>query len=408
MMDLLSERSGARYNDRPRRDPSPVPSLMAIYLIVLTCALIHAGFGGAKVALPLHALHLGVDAFTVGVMMALWALCPMLIALYVGKLVDRVGARVPMLAGAIGVAVAILVPFVFPGMVGLYVMALAVGTAFQFFFVPIQGITGALGGPEDRARNYSLLAIGFSIASFLGPLIAGFSIDYLGYRMAYLVLAVWVAVAALLLFFKGHLLPRAPATGAQSKKSSSFDLLRDGRLRDALVASGLISIAWDLYLFYFPIYGHSIGLSASVIGMVISAFALAVFAIRVVLPRLVRQWSEFQILLYAIGFAGAVFLLFPLFRDPWLLAAASFLLGLGCGVGQPMSMSLIYGLAPPGRASEGAGLRVTFNHFTHLVVPLAFGGIGTAFGFGPVFVSCSALLIGSSWYGHYTGRRNKP
>lgn len=379
---------------------------MAIYLIVLTCALIHAGFGGAKVALPLHALHLGVDPFTVGVMMALWALCPMLIALYVGKLVDRVGARGPMLAGAIGVAIALLVPFAFPGVAALYVMALAVGTAFQFFFVPTQGITGALGGPEDRARNYSLLAVGFSIASFLGPLIAGFSIDYLGFRMAYLALAVWVIAAAVLLYFKGHLLPKAPAsTGAEEKKSSSFDLLRNGRLRDALIASGLISIAWDLYLFYFPIYGHSIGLSASVIGMVISAFALAVFAIRVALPRLSQHWSELQILLYAIGFAGAVYLLFPLFHDPWLLAAASFLLGLGCGVGQPMSMSLIYSLAPPGRASEGAGLRVTFNHFTHLVVPLAFGGIGTAFGFAPVFVSCSALLIGSSWYGHYTGRR---
>jgi len=50
--------------------------------------------------------------------------------------------------------------------VALYVMALAVGTAFQFFFIPSQGITGALGGPEDRARNYSLLAVGFSVASF--------------------------------------------------------------------------------------------------------------------------------------------------------------------------------------------------------------------------------------------------
>jgi MFS family permease len=381
---------------------------MAIHLIVLTCALIHAGFAGAKVALPLHALHLGLDPFTVGIMMALWALCPMLIALYVGKLVDRVGARVPMIAGTLGVAAALLVPFFFPGVEALYIMALVVGTAFQFFFVPTQGITGALGGPQDRARNYSLLAVGFSIASFLGPLIAGFSIDYLGYRSAYLVLAAWVAAALLLLVVKGHLLPKARVQdGEKPKRSSSLDLLRNGRLRDALLASGLISIAWDLYLFYFPIYGHSIGLSASVIGMVISAFALAVFVIRVALPRLARRWSEFQILLYAIGFAGAVFLLFPLFREPYLLAIASFLLGLGCGVGQPMSMSLIYSLSPPGRASEGAGLRVTFNHFTHLVVPLAFGGIGTAFGFAPVFVSCSALLLGSSWYGHYAERRVK-
>ena len=379
---------------------------MAIYLIVVTCVLIHAGFAGAKVALPLHALKLGVDPFFVGTMMALWALCPMLIALYVGKLVDRVGPRMPMLCGTVGVMAALLVPFFFPSVIGLVVMALAVGTAFQFFFVPTQGITGALGGPEHRARNYSLLAVGFSIASFLGPIIAGFSIDYLGFRQAYLMLAAPPFVGVVLLWFKGGLLPKAAVgAGDGQKKTSSFELLRIGRLRDAIIASGLISIAWDLYLFYFPIYGNSIGLSASVIGLVISTFAAAVFAIRIALPGLSRRWTEFEILLYAIGFAGLVFVVFPFLQNPFQLAAASFLLGLGCGVGQPMSMSLIYSLSPAGRSSEGAGLRVMFNHFTHMVVPIAFGGLGTLFGFAPVFVSCSALLVGGSWYGHYNERR---
>jgi len=131
-------------------------------------------------------------------------------------------------------------------------------------------------------------------------LIAGFSIDYLGYQPAYLMLAACPLLAFILLWFKGGMLPvAAVATKEAGKKSSSFDLLRDGRLRDAIIASGLISIAWDLYLFYFPIYGHSIGLSASVIGMVISTFAAAVFAIRVALPAMTRRWSEFQILLCA-------------------------------------------------------------------------------------------------------------
>ena len=380
---------------------------MPIHLIVVTCVLIHAGFGGAKVALPLYALSLGVDAFSVGVIMALWALCPMLIALSVGRLVDRVGPRVPMLAGTVGVTAALLVPYFFPGVASLYILALVVGTAFQFFFVPTQGITGALGGPEHRSRNYSLLAVGFSIASFLGPLIAGFSIDYFGYETAYLMLAVCPAIAVVLLWFKGGMLPKAAITaGGEQKKSSSFALLRIAKLRNAIIASGLISVGWDLYLFFFPIYGHSIGLSASAIGVIISMFAVAVFVIRVALPVLARKWSEFEILLHAIGFAGAALLLFPLFQNPYLLAVASFVLGLGCGVGQPMSMSLIYSLSPSGRASEGAGLRVTFNHFTHLVVPLAFGGIGTAFGFAPVFLTCSALMLGGSGYGYWIERRS--
>src|ERR1043166_8040390 len=126
---------------------------MPIYLIVVSCVLIHAGFGGVKGLLPLHALSLGVDPFSVGVLMALFAVCPMMIALYVGRLVDRIGARRPMLWGSIGVVLALPLPWPLPGLPALYALALLVGTAFQFFFVPTQGITGALGGAADRARN---------------------------------------------------------------------------------------------------------------------------------------------------------------------------------------------------------------------------------------------------------------
>jgi hypothetical protein len=62
-----------------------------------------------------------------------------------------------------------------------------------------------------------------------------------------------------------------------------------------------------------------------------------------------------------------------------------------------MSMSLIYSLAPEGRASEAAGLRVTVNNFTHLVIPLVFGSLGTAFGYAPVWLANSALLGVGGW-----------
>jgi hypothetical protein len=41
-----------------------------------------------------------------------------------------------------------------------------------------------------------------------------------------------------------------------------------------------------------------------------------------------------------------------------------------------------------------------------LVVPLAFGAVGSAFGFAPVFVSCSALMLGGSSYGFWVERRS--
>jgi len=121
-------------------------------------------------------------------------------------------------------------------------------------------------------------------------------------------------------------------------------------------------------------------------------FALATFIIRVALPRLIKWTNEKEVLTYAILFSAFASLLFPFFRSAYALAAVAFLLGLGLGCGQPMSLSLMYSLSPSGRASEAAGLRVTVNNFTHLVIPLFFGAIGSAFGFFPVFVSNAAML----------------
>ena len=68
--------------------------------------------------------------------MALYALCPMLLAVYIGKLADRVGPRLPMLMGTAGVAVALLLPPLFPGLAMLYVMALLMGLLSISFLSP--------------------------------------------------------------------------------------------------------------------------------------------------------------------------------------------------------------------------------------------------------------------------------
>ncbi len=56
-------------------------------------------------------------------------------------------------------------------------------------------------------------------------------------------------------------------------------------------------------------------------------------------------------------------------------------------------MNLIYNLAPRGRTSEAAGIRVTVNNMAHVTIPLIFGGIGSALGFTAVFVSNAVVLF---------------
>lgn len=63
---------------------------MTIHLIVLMCLLSHSGFGGSRVAISLYALDQGATQVTIGILMALYAVCPLLLAVHVGRLADRV------------------------------------------------------------------------------------------------------------------------------------------------------------------------------------------------------------------------------------------------------------------------------------------------------------------------------
>lgn len=366
---------------------------MAIYLLALTCLLNHAAFGGSRVVITLYALELGANPFTIGILMALYAICPMLLAIQVGKFADRVGARLPMLIGTAGVLVGLLLPVAFPGLAILHVSTFVLGCTFHFFFVTVHGIAGFIDGVEHRARNYAMVSLGFSAASLIGPMTAGFAIDHIGHLPAFVVLGAFTLVPLAMLIWKSGFLPPAKGSTAQQSGTSPLDLWRIPKLRGAFIASGILSAAWDLFQFYLPIYGHGIGLSASAIGMILGVFALATFVIRTVLPRMARRWTEAQILTGAIFVAALAFALFPVFRDAIALALVAFLFGLGVGCGQPMSMSLIFASAPAGRSSEAAGLRVVVNNVMHLFIPLLFGSVGTAFGYAPVFLSNAVLLV---------------
>lgn len=369
---------------------------MAIYLIVLLCILNHAAFTGSRVVFSLFALDFGASSLGVGVLVSFYALCPLLLAIFAGKLIDRVGARLPMTLGTLGLGIGIALPVALPSLATMYCAALLLGSSFMFFFVAVQGVTGAVGAPEDRGRNYSLLSVGFSIASFIGPLIAGFSIDHLGYRQALLVISGCIVCSLLALWRGGYLIPRPAQNKNAGAGQSVLDLLRIGPLRRIFIASGFMSGAWDLYNFYMPVYAHSIKLSASAIGMILATFSAATLVIRIFLPRMLKNHDEVRILTVAIFVAGIAYFLFPFFENPWMLGAISFLLGLGLGTGQPLSMNLIYNLAPQGRTSEAAGIRVTVNNLAHVTIPLVFGAVGSALGFTAVFIANAVVLFGGA------------
>jgi len=375
---------------------------MTIYLIILLAFLTHVGFAGSRLAVPLFAVDQGGTPFVVGTAVALYAAFPVVLALPAGRMMDRLGFKIPLVFGTTGVFTALALPLVWPSMGTIYVTASLIGLAFMALvaIVNFRGVGDA--APAERARNFSLLSLGFAMANFSGPLLTGFLIDQVGYRWAFGALALPLVPAIIISALGSRWIPHVHSK-TESAHGGMFDLLKIRALRNTLIASGIVSGAWDVYQFFMPVYGRSVFLSATAIGVVMSAFAVAIILVRVLLPYVVRHAGEVQLLTYAMFVAALAFCLFPLFESAWMLAAVSFLLGLACGCGQPLSMTLVFNASPKERTGEATGMRITVNQLTHVSIPLLFGVVGSVAGFSAVFLTnAGGLVLGGrlSWRNH--------
>jgi MFS family permease len=375
------------------RTPDSQRSLAALILLGIAN---HAVLSGSRVAVSLAALAQGATPFTVGVLVSLYAVLPMLLAVPAGRFCDRVGARRPMLVGCVLIAAGASLPVLFAGMPALYASAALLGVGFMVFQVAAQNATGELGG-NNRAQSFSLLALGYSVSGFLGPLAAGVVIDWRGFATAFALFASVPLVPLAVLAVAQLGLPGPHPAAVPGRRGAFLELLRHPTLRRVFAINALLAVAWDLHTVFVPIYGARLGLSASRIGMILSSFAAATFVIRFAMPTLARRVREQQVLTAALFVAGGVYLLFPFARSAPPLALLSFCLGLGLGSAQPMVMSLLHLHSPPGRMGEAAGVRMALVQSMAVAVPLVFGALGTSVGVGPVFWSVGAGLAASGF-----------
>jgi MFS family permease len=351
----------------------------------------------------LFALQLGASAFTVGSLVACFALLPMFFSVFAGRLIDRVGPRGPVMIGLALIAIGATLPFLHPSIGILYVSAPLIGTSFMLVHIAMNSVFGAYGTPEERAVTFSWLALGFSISNSVGPLTAGFAIETFGHAGAMLALATLPVIALVLLWRRKRPLPR-PVHAPRPRGQGVLDLLRVPTLQYTLIASGLLNMGWDIYSFLMPVYGSQIGLTAGTIGIIMSTFAFATFVVRAVLTQLVRHVRPWVLISTAMAVAGVAYFLFPFVESVPLLMALSFLLGLGLGASQPVIMALLYEASPHGRQGEAVGIRTTMLNISQTFIPLASGAISAALGMVPVFALISLMLLGGAWFARSRNR----
>jgi MFS family permease len=364
---------------------------------------LHAPMAGLRMAASLQALREGYSAWAVGVLLALFAAAPVLLALHSGRLADRWGYHRPVRL-AVGLTVfgmALAVGSTWVQGHGHFLLLCAAasftGSGANMGMLTIQRAAGlAARDATERVRIFSWLAIAPSFANVIGPVAAGLVIDAAGFPAAYALLLL-MPLATWLSARRVPPVPPQPLPVGDEAQRTAWDLLRVPGMKRLLVINWLLSMCWDVHGFAVPVLGHERGFSASTIGFILGTFTLSVSGVRLVIPLIAHRLDETIVLRAAMLGTAAVFVAYPLAPSPWLMGACAVLLGLTLGCVQPMIMNTLHHLTPDGRHGESLAFRSMAINSSSTVMPLAFGVAGTAVGAAGLFWAVAGAVGAGSW-----------
>ncbi|MCG7343399.1 MFS transporter [Sporosarcina sp. ACRSL] len=374
--------------------------LRNVLLIVLGFQLV---INATRPIITLSAYDMNASVLEIGLLTASFAALPLLIAIKAGKIADAIGDRLPVILGLLGMAIGMLIPYVFESIWSLFASQILVGTSNIFIALSLQNVLGNHATKENRDYYFSMFTLAVAAGAFVGPVIGGYLSEHFSHSAGFLVSMIICILLIAFAFYIPVVLKEQPAEKVSLR--SSLQLVKDPLIQKALFSSALVLYSKDIFVAYFPLYGTQIGMSTSTIGWILSIQGLAMMIVRFILPKLLQVMDREVVLFSSILLAGSSFLIFTLSNNVILFAVFSCLMGFGLGCGQPISMTTTYNASPKSRTGEVLGIRLMTNRLSQFIAPIFFGAVGGWIGIVSVFYVSGAFLIGGALV--MNPRRNK-
>ncbi|RZK75144.1 MAG: MFS transporter, partial [Rhodococcus sp. (in: high G+C Gram-positive bacteria)] len=333
----------------------------------------------------------------IGIVTALFSLAPLLVAVRIGRAVDRRHAAAVLRTGVLLTALGVLVIAASGDLIVLALGNVVLGFGQILVTVAGQGFITLLSPPGELDRGFAGLTLGVSVGQAVGVplvgLIAAGSSDggAVETTLALTVMGV-VSLAAIPFAWPIRERPQAAELPSPGDRQSVFSMISTTGMRPAVFSSLIVLASVDVVVAYLPVLGHEFGFSVLLVSLLLTARTAASIVSRAFLPWLLTRVSRQKLLISATLCSALPTALLPFVPDPVGMALLLVVAGFFWGIGQPLTMTWVAGLVTTANRAAALSLRLTGNRLGQVLIPLAAGAAAGVAGTSSIFVITGGLL----------------
>ncbi|HXZ25239.1 MAG TPA: MFS transporter [Nitrospiria bacterium] len=348
--------------------------------------------------LPLFAEHLGASPGLVGFIVAASTLTGVCLKLPAGVLSDRLGRRTLMWAGVTVFAVAPFGYFFVTQVWQLILLRFLHGMATAIFTPVALAVVADL-FPAQRGETIGWYSALRQSGTLLGRTAGGALIDASGFTAVF---AVCGAIGLVILGVFG-MSPAGMARATVREEPISWPRLREGlieilrhpRIIASSLMQGLQMMADGALMAFLPLYGLTVGLTATQVGVLFGLQGVVSILTRPMMGRLSDRMGRPPLIIGGLVACAAAFALLPAATTFWVMCAPAAFFGFGGAVVASSTSAYVADLSGGRTMGAAMGVFGMWMDIGHASGPLAAGLLVAAFGYRPAFVAIAgALLVG--------------
>lgn len=376
---------------------------MWLWLLCSAGALTQTGLNLLRPITSYKLIALDAGASSIGMVTALYALLPLITAIWLGKICDRTSSlRGLLLAGVATLSLGGAGLALAPHVAVIAVSSVFLGMGHLAFTITGQAVIARTANNTQLDAGFGWFTAAFSVGQMCGPMVGGFIVGTQpltdsAYTVERINMALWVGGAVMLC----AVLPCALTQTAQPLRGTStgvseasiLRILRTKTVTPYMLGSlGLLAMI-DIVTAFLPVLAEHADVAPAVAGVLLAVRGAASVVSRVFLPWLSPHIARHHLLKASLLISAFSFsVLPPAMGNAWAAAICLTVGGFFLGLGQPLTMSMITTAVPDSWRGSALAVRLMGNRLGQVAMPLLAGVVAVPLGpAAAIWLSCGVL-----------------